>query len=182
VIILAYLNRNNIYAFFEKIYNDFKPAKGVDDLEEKYHRLFNQYKDASLNNTKIDEIIDKGNKQMETIESRDKRMMDSLETREKRLIELLEKNQSCGTIEQNEKDKKHAEKNEQHSAINQLSEKISGFTKEQTVNSNGFCYIGYDQSHRDCTSVSAGDICMSGQVFPSLDVCLYPKFRHEPRN
>ena len=182
VFILMYLNRSSIYTFFENIYNDFKPAKGVDDLEEKYHRLFNQYKDASMNNTKIDEILDKGNKQMDSIESRDKRLMDSLETREKRLIELLEKNQGCNTIEQKEKEQKDTEKKQEHSAVNQLNEKISGYTKEQTVTSNGFCYIGYDQNYRDCTSVSAGDICMSGQVFPSLDVCLYPKFRHEGRN
>ena len=30
---------------------------------------------------------------------------------------------------------------------------------------------------RECTDVYEGDICMSGQIFPTLDVCVNPEFR-----
>jgi len=171
-LIFLYLNRNKVYTFFEKAYNDFKPGEQIDDIENKYHKLFQQYNDASMNNKKIDEKID------EILEKSNQRM-DSLESREKILIDFLEKNQkTCDSLEKREKQTKEYQKKEEKGAVKQLSEKISEYTKEQTVTSNGFCYIGYDNNMRDCTNVSDGDICMSGQVFPTLDVCLYPKFRH----
>lgn len=179
-LIFLYFNRNRIYTFFEQTYNDFKPGKQIDDIENKYHKLFQQYNDASMNNKKIDEILDK---KMDEILEQGNQRMESLESREKKLIDLLEKNQknqkTCDSMEKREKETKEVEKKEEKGAVKQLSEKISGYTKEQTVTSNGFCYIGYDNNMRDCTNVSDGDICMSGQVFPTLDVCLYPKFRHE---
>jgi hypothetical protein len=175
VAIFIYLNRNKIYSLMEKAYNDFKPGNQIDDIESKYHKLFQQYNDASMNSdSKLKEQQEKMNEIMEKGNSR----MDTLESREKRLIELLEKNQTCNSIEKKEKETKETEKKEEKSALKQLDHKISGYTKEQTVTSNGFCYIGYDNNQRDCTHVSEGDICMSGQIFPTMDVCLYPKFRH----
>ena len=35
----------------------------------------------------------------------------------------------------------------------------------------GYCYIGEDQGHRSCISVSESMKCMSGDVFPNLDAC-----------
>ena len=35
----------------------------------------------------------------------------------------------------------------------------------------GYCYIGEDQGHRSCISVSESTKCMSGDVFPNLDAC-----------
>lgn len=166
-ILFIYLNRNAIYTALEKWYSQFKPGNQLDELEEKYHRLFQSYSDASMNQQKLDEVLEQG-----------RQRMDSIESREQRLIELLEKNQSCHSLEMKEKEHKENEKKEEKGGVNQLREKIAGYTKEQTVTSNGFCYIGFDNNQRECTNVSDGDICMSGQVFPTLDVCLYPKFRH----
>jgi Skp family chaperone for outer membrane proteins len=164
--IFLYLNRSTVYMYLEKAYKDFQPGKQVDELESQYQKLFQQFNDASMNQKKIDDVLEHGNQRM-----------DSLETREKRLIELLEKNQSCDSLEKKEQASKEMEKKEQEGGLKKLNEKISGYTKEQTVTSNGYCYIGYDNNHRECTNVSEGDICMSGQVFPTLDICLYPKFR-----
>ena len=178
-ILFVYLNRNAIYEKLQKMYNDFKPSKNLDELEDKYHKLFQQYNDASMNNhKKIDEILEKDKQRMDSLEEKGKHRMDSLEEREKRLIELLEKNQTCNSLEKKEKETKEIEKSQENGALKKLDEKIEKYTKEQIVTSNGFCYIGYDNNQRDCTNVSDGDICMSGQVFPTLDVCLYPKFRH----
>lgn len=166
LLIFLYVNRSVIYDYLQKSYKDFSASKQVDEIESQYHKLFQQYNDASMNQAKIDEVLEQG-----------KHRMDSLETREKRLIELLEKNQSCGSLEKKEQETKEMEKKEEKGGIKKLDEKISGYTKEQTVTSNGYCYIGYDNNQRECTNVSEGDICMSGQVFPTMDICLYPKFR-----
>ena len=55
-------------------------------------------------------------------------------------------------------------------------ERLNRYSEEQIVKSNGFCYIGYDQQ-RECTTVSEGDVCMSGQIFPTLEVCMNPHLR-----
>lgn len=44
-------------------------------------------------------------------------------------------------------------------------------------NRSGYCYIGKDDGLRVCTSVSDTDKCMSGDVFPSLDICVNPALR-----
>jgi hypothetical protein len=42
---------------------------------------------------------------------------------------------------------------------------------------SGYCYIGEDRGFRSCIQVSPNDKCMSGDIFPSMDVCVYPQFR-----
>ena len=49
--------------------------------------------------------------------------------------------------------------------------------KQANVSADGYCYIGYDDGQRECVDVYAGDVCMSGEIFPSLDVCINPKLR-----
>jgi hypothetical protein len=41
----------------------------------------------------------------------------------------------------------------------------------------GFCYIGEDRGFRSCIEVGEGDVCMSGDIFPTQDVCVNPKLR-----
>jgi hypothetical protein len=41
----------------------------------------------------------------------------------------------------------------------------------------GFCYIGEDRGFRSCISVGEGDSCMSGDIFPSRDLCINPNLR-----
>jgi hypothetical protein len=61
--------------------------------------------------------------------------------------------------------------------LNTKIDKVSSYSNEQNVTDNGFCYIGYDNGQRDCIDVYAGDICMSGEIFPTLDICINPKLR-----
>lgn len=42
---------------------------------------------------------------------------------------------------------------------------------------SGYCYIGEDRGFRSCIQVSPNDKCMSGDIFPSMDVCVYPQLR-----
>ena len=65
-------------------------------------------------------------------------------------------------------------------AINELSKKVdtvSNYKQEQQVKENSFCYIGYESGQRECTNVFEGDVCMSGEIFPKLDICMNPRLR-----
>lgn len=52
-------------------------------------------------------------------------------------------------------------------------------TIQQTKSANkaGWCYIGEDRGFRSCIKVSEGDNCMSGNIFPSEDICVNPSLR-----
>ena len=41
----------------------------------------------------------------------------------------------------------------------------------------GYCYIGEDRGFRSCLKVGEGDMCMSGDIFPSMDICVNPNLR-----
>ena len=42
---------------------------------------------------------------------------------------------------------------------------------------SGFCYIGEDRGFRRCIKVGEGDKCMSGDIFPTDDICVNPSLR-----
>lgn len=51
-----------------------------------------------------------------------------------------------------------------------------GLARQKKQTSSGFCYVG----EQTCVSVTEKDVCMSGDVFPSMDVCINPKLRTQP--
>jgi hypothetical protein len=42
---------------------------------------------------------------------------------------------------------------------------------------SGYCYIGEDRGFRSCIRVGENDQCMSGDIFPTMDVCINPNLR-----
>lgn len=42
---------------------------------------------------------------------------------------------------------------------------------------SGWCYIGEDRGFRSCVEVGPNDKCMSGDIFPSQDLCVNPNLR-----
>jgi hypothetical protein len=42
---------------------------------------------------------------------------------------------------------------------------------------SGWCYIGEHDGFRACAQVGVNDKCMSGDVFPTRDICMNPKLR-----
>ena len=42
---------------------------------------------------------------------------------------------------------------------------------------HGYCYIGKINDSRYCTKVTAKNKCMSGDIFPSMDLCINPNLR-----
>ncbi len=49
--------------------------------------------------------------------------------------------------------------------------------KAGVLEKQGFCYIGTDRGIRSCIDVIPGDKCMSGQIFPRMDICVNPSLR-----
>lgn len=42
---------------------------------------------------------------------------------------------------------------------------------------SGFCYVGSDRNVRTCVQVGKEDTCMSGEVYPSMDICINPSLK-----
>ncbi len=42
---------------------------------------------------------------------------------------------------------------------------------------SGFCYIGEDRGFRRCIAVGEGDKCLSGDIFPTDEICVNPNLR-----
>jgi len=41
----------------------------------------------------------------------------------------------------------------------------------------GWCFIGEDRGYRTCAQVEANDTCMSGDIFPTHEICVNPNLR-----
>jgi hypothetical protein len=51
-------------------------------------------------------------------------------------------------------------------------------TQANKAKSNtGYCYIGEDRGFRNCIQVNDTDTCMSGEIFPSQEICINPTLR-----
>jgi hypothetical protein len=53
----------------------------------------------------------------------------------------------------------------------------SAIQSSKSSNKSGWCYIGEDRGFRSCIQVGANDDCMSGDIFPSQDICVNPNLR-----
>ena len=82
------------------------------------------------------------------------------------------------TIKKTEKEETQKNEKIKKGGVNELNDKINkNYTPNQIVKENGFCYIGYENGQRECTNVFDGDICMSGEIFPKLEICINPHLR-----
>jgi hypothetical protein len=46
-----------------------------------------------------------------------------------------------------------------------------------TFQKAGWCFIGEDQGVRTCSEVGVNDMCMSGDIFPTQEICMNPSLR-----
>jgi hypothetical protein len=49
---------------------------------------------------------------------------------------------------------------------------INSIDKPLPFPKSGYCYIGTDRGFRSCIRVGENNTCMSGDIFPSMDVCV----------
>ena len=47
----------------------------------------------------------------------------------------------------------------------------------QMPKKSGYCFIGEESGYRSCVRVGKRDTCMSGEIFPTMDVCINPSLR-----
>ena len=59
----------------------------------------------------------------------------------------------------------------------QAHEASSSLNYEGSTGKAGWCYIGEDRGFRTCAHVGASDQCMSGDIFPTKDICINPTLR-----
>ena len=50
-------------------------------------------------------------------------------------------------------------------------------TQSKSTGKSGYCYIGEDRGFRNCIEVGENDTCMSGDIFPSQEICINPNLR-----
>jgi hypothetical protein len=53
----------------------------------------------------------------------------------------------------------------------------SSIQSSKSAGKAGWCYIGEDRGFRSCIQVGENDQCMSGDIFPSQEICMYPELR-----
>ncbi len=51
------------------------------------------------------------------------------------------------------------------------------YSSVQGKSKAGWCFIGESNGRRTCASVSESDTCMSGNIFPSYEICVNPNLR-----
>ena len=64
----------------------------------------------------------------------------------------------------------NSQKDQDYEAV-EASSSVGGAGK------SGWCYIGEDRGFRSCSQVGANDQCMSGDIFPSQELCINPNLR-----
>lgn len=47
----------------------------------------------------------------------------------------------------------------------------------QVNGKKGWCFIGADKFSRTCAEIGVNDMCMSGEIYPTKDVCINPNLR-----
>ena len=68
--------------------------------------------------------------------------------------------------------------NENNKPSNSTPEPDDATSKTQKVKGkSGFCYIGEDRGFRSCIEVGENDTCMSGDIFPTKEICINPSLR-----
>ena len=53
----------------------------------------------------------------------------------------------------------------------------SGSSTQSKPSKPSFCYIGEDRGTRSCIQVDKYSNCMSGEIFPSMELCINPELR-----
>jgi len=80
-------------------------------------------------------------------------------------VENTSLNRALNTSKQSQQNSTNEyEANEATSSINNSSK-------------SGWCYIGEDRGFRTCAQVGVNDECMSGDIFPTNEICINPSLR-----
>lgn len=53
----------------------------------------------------------------------------------------------------------------------------SSIQQTKSSNKSGWCFIGEDRGFRSCIEVGEADTCMTGDIFPTHEICVNPTLR-----
>jgi len=67
--------------------------------------------------------------------------------------------------------------NENDSYLKQSNGDIEPNQASSSIHKEGWCYIGEEKGYRSCAQVGVNDQCMSGDIFPTKDICVNPNLR-----
>jgi len=95
---------------------------------------------------------------------------------------------SSSSSKKSSSDSKKSEPDDLDKAINTSSSKkkstsipepddATSRTQSSKASKSGYCYIGEDRGFRSCIKVDDPNKCMSGEIFPTRDICINPTLR-----
>jgi len=64
-----------------------------------------------------------------------------------------------------------------NSIKNSIAKKEDKIPEPSSSEQHGYCYVGKQNNVRHCAKVSSKSKCMSGDIFPTMDLCINPKLR-----
>ena len=76
--------------------------------------------------------------------------------------------------------KKEGEPDREDADVNPLTnqrETGEDYEASEATSKVGWCFVGEDRGYRSCAEVGAADKCMSGDIFPSKEICVNPSLR-----
>lgn len=73
--------------------------------------------------------------------------------------------------------KKKLENNKKIYQTPEPDEQESEIQQNKSKEKSGYCFIGKHKGIRSCMKVDENDVCISGDIFPSRDICINPSLR-----
>lgn len=61
--------------------------------------------------------------------------------------------------------------------VQEIEPDDSSSSIQASMGKSGWCFVGESDSVRHCAHVGVNDVCMSGDIFPTRDVCINPNLR-----
>ena len=156
----------------------FKPSNK--DITHLYDPLLNYLNTNFNTNFKIDGK-EQGEKKATVSKKKNEVAVHKLEKvlNEKKVINNIDnKDRTINNNQNQETDllPKPVKKYKKLPVIPEADESTSRIQMNPTSKS-GFCYIGEDRGFRSCIEVGEGDVCMSGDIFPTESICINPNLR-----
>ena len=74
------------------------------------------------------------------------------------------------------KPKRSQKSNDTYNISNPTPDSVTSNTQTKKIK-GGYCYIGEDRGYRSCVKVEDSNKCMSGEIFPSKDLCINANLR-----
>jgi hypothetical protein len=124
----------------------------------------------------ISDVSDEGTKQLSTALSKTADAgVDLLEEKSKLTKDSTIKALDDATNKYNKPDQNNGSESQQE----QEPEPVETDDRAARSGSNksGYCYIGEDRGFRSCIKVGVNDECISGDIFPTEEICINPNLR-----